>query len=60
MKDMAHALVLINREMAHFAALAKIDSSKKNKQYKSLHDGYTKARARQYQQMRTIKRTRHK
>ena len=60
MKDMVHALVLINREMALFANLAKIDSSKKNKQYKSLHDGYTKARARQYQQMRTIKRTRHK
>lgn len=60
MKDIAHALVLINREMAHFAALAKIDSSKKNKQYKSLHDAYTKARARQYKQMRNTIRTRHK
>lgn len=60
MKDMVHALMLINREMAFFSALAKIDSSQKNRQYKSLHDAYTKARARQYQQMRTIKRTRHK
>lgn len=57
---MVHALMLINREMAFFSALAKIDGSKKNRQYKSLHDAYTKARARQYQQMRTIKRTRHK
>jgi len=60
MKDMVHALALINREMLHFAALAKIDASLKNKQYKSLHDGYTKARARQYQQKRNIIRTRHK
>ena len=60
MKDMAHALVLINREMAHFAALAKIDSSKKNKQYKSLHDAYTKAQARQYQHKRNMIRTKHK
>ena len=60
MKDMVHALMLINREMAFFSALAEIDSSQKNRQYKSLHDAYTKARARQYQQMRTIKRTRHK
>ena len=57
---MVHALVLINREMMHFAALAKVDSSKKNKQYKSLHDGYTKARARQYKQQRNMIRTRHK
>ena len=60
MKDMAHALALINREMVRFSALAKVDSPKKNRQYKSLHDSYTKARARQYQQIRTTKRTRHK
>ncbi len=60
MKDMLHALALINREMVRFSALAKVDSSKKNKQYKSLHDSYTKARARQYQQIRTTKRTKHK
>ena len=57
---MVHVFALINREMLNLAALAKIDSSQKNRQYKSFHDSYTKARARQYQQMRTIKRTRHK
>jgi hypothetical protein len=60
MKDMVHALVLINREMMRFSALAKIDNSAKNKQYKSLHDNYTKARARQYQQIRKTVRTKHK
>ena len=60
MKDMAHALALINREMVFFSALAKIDSSQKNRQYKSLHDAYTKARARQYQQIRKNIRTRCK
>ena len=57
---MVHVLALINRDMINFAALAKIDSSKRNKQYKSLYDGYTKAKARQYQQIRSIKRTRRK
>lgn len=57
---MVHALALINRDMIHFAALAKIDSSKKNKQYKSLHDGYTKAKARQYKQIRSTQRIRQK
>ena len=60
MKDMVHTLALINREMVRFSALAKIDSTAKNKQYKSLHDSYTKARARQYQQIRTTKRTKYK
>ena len=60
MKDMVHALALINREMLNLAALVKIDSSTKNKQYKALHDAYIKARARQYQQKRNIIRTRHK
>jgi hypothetical protein len=60
MKDMVHVFALIDRNMLNLAALAKIDGSKKYKQYKSLHDAYTKARARQYKQMRNITRTRHK
>ena len=60
MKDMVHVFGLINREMLNLAALAKIDGSKKYKQYKSLHDAYTKAQARQYKQMRNMIRTRHK
>ena len=57
---MVHVFGLINREMLNLAALAKIDGSKKYKQYKSLHDAYTKARARQYKQKRNMIRTRHK
>ena len=57
---MVHALALINREMLNLAALVKIDASKKNRQYKSLHDAYTKARAGQYQQKHNMIRTRHK
>ena len=59
MKDISRTFALVRLAMAdHHAMLAKIDCS--NKQYKSLQDNYTKAKARQYQQMRMMKRTKHK
>jgi hypothetical protein len=53
-------LHFIAREMAHLSAMAKIDKSQIHQKEKALRDNYTKARARQYQQIRTTKRTRHK
>ena len=53
-------LQFIAREMAHLSALAKIDKSQIHQREKALRDNYTKAKARQYQQMRNKIRTRHK
>lgn len=61
MKDfIATVFRIIYRDMTRFAALDKNDKSKQNQQYKSLHDNYTKARARQHQQIRKNIRTRCK
>lgn len=61
MKDfVTHVFAIFYKDMVRVSALAKIDNSKQNQQYKSLHDSYTKARTRQYQQIRKNIRTRCK
>ena len=60
MKDKVARYAAIRRELLRILTRSKFENTARNRREKSLRDTYTKARARQYQQRRTIKRTRHK
>ena len=60
MKDKIARYAAIRRELLRISTRGKFENTARNRREKSLRDTYTKARAKQYNQIRNTIKTRHK